>query len=167
MGLRFEWDPKKAENNLKEHAVSFVEASTVFADPLAGIRDDPDHSETEERYIIIGCRKNFEYLWSSSQNEMMPSASSVRGSPQRAKGSNMKKKIVDKMEHWKMRGEYDFSNARPNKYAKKYAEGTNVVVIDPDLIEFFPDAASVNTALRALVSVFPKGKSKGKAISTH
>ncbi len=57
-----------------------------------------------------------------------------------------------------MRKEYDFSKARPNKYAKKYAEGTNIVVIEPDLVEFFPDSESVNSALRALVSVFPKLK---------
>jgi hypothetical protein len=62
-----------------------------------------------------------------------------------------------------MRKEYDFSNARPNKYAKKYAEGTNIVVIEPDLIEFFPDSESVNSALRALVSVFPKTKRRKKA----
>jgi hypothetical protein len=36
-----------------------------------------------------------------------------------------------------MRKEYDFSNARPNKYAKKYAEGTNIVMIEADLVEFF------------------------------
>jgi len=62
MGLRFEWDPKKAETNLKKHGISFVEASTVFADPLAGIRDDPDHSKTEERNIIIGMSKKFRIL---------------------------------------------------------------------------------------------------------
>jgi hypothetical protein len=42
MGLRFEWDPEKARSNLKNHGVSFVEAATVFGDPLAGIRGDPD-----------------------------------------------------------------------------------------------------------------------------
>lgn len=59
-----------------------------------------------------------------------------------------------------MRAEYDFSNARPNKYAEKYAEGTNIVIIEPDLIEFFPDSESVNSALRALVSAFPKSRLK-------
>ena len=62
MGLRFEWDPPKAESNLKKHGVNFVEASTVFADPLAGIKDDPDHSETEERNIIVGMSKKFRIL---------------------------------------------------------------------------------------------------------
>lgn len=68
----------------------------------------------------------------------------------------------DTINNWEMRKEYDFSNARPNKYAKKYAEGTNIVVIEPDLVEFFPDSESVNATLRVLVSIFPKTRSKGK-----
>ncbi len=62
MGIRFEWDPEKAKSNFKKHGVSFVEAATVFGDPLAGIRDDPDHSETEDRYIIIGMSQKFRVL---------------------------------------------------------------------------------------------------------
>jgi uncharacterized protein len=54
MSLQFEWDSKKAEANKVKHGVSFVEAITVFADPLARIFEDPEHSETERREIIIG-----------------------------------------------------------------------------------------------------------------
>ena len=50
----FEWDAKKAAENLKSHGVAFAEALTVFADPLANIFDDPDHSEGERRELIIG-----------------------------------------------------------------------------------------------------------------
>jgi len=70
----------------------------------------------------------------------------------------LKEYVTDNQEKWEMRDEYDFSNVRPNKYAQKYLEGTNIVIIDPDLVEFFPDSESVNTALRALVSIFPKLK---------
>lgn len=66
-----------------------------------------------------------------------------------------------------MRKEYDFSNARPNKYAKKYAEGTNIVMIEPDLVEFFPDSKSVNTALRALVTAFPEAKQRKRKRVSH
>jgi uncharacterized protein len=52
--MRFEWDPKKAEANLKKHGVSFQEAATVFGDPLAITFQDPDHSEEEERQITFG-----------------------------------------------------------------------------------------------------------------
>jgi hypothetical protein len=53
----------------------------------------------------------------------------------------------------KMLEEYDFSSGIRGKYAKRYAEGINVVVLDPDEAEYFPDAKSVNTTLRALVGV--------------
>jgi hypothetical protein len=79
---------------------------------------------------------------------------------QKPKGNNMKKGAID---NWEMRKKYDFSNARPNKYAKKYAESTNIVVIEPDLVEFFPDSESVNATLRVLVSIFPQTRSKSKA----
>ena len=54
MSLRFTWDPRKAEANLAKHAVSFEDAVTVFADPLARIFPDEEHSVTELREIIIG-----------------------------------------------------------------------------------------------------------------
>ena len=54
MSPEFEWDATKAHENLKKHGVAFEEALTVFADPLARIFDDPDHSENERRELIIG-----------------------------------------------------------------------------------------------------------------
>ncbi len=58
MTPEFEWDSKKAEENHKKHGVAFEEALTVFADPLANIFDDPDHSEGERRELIIGHSAN-------------------------------------------------------------------------------------------------------------
>ncbi len=52
--LKFEWDARKAATNITKHGVSFDEALTVFADPLARIFDDEDHSIDEQREIIIG-----------------------------------------------------------------------------------------------------------------
>jgi uncharacterized DUF497 family protein len=54
VGPTFEWDAAKAVANLLQHGVSFEEAATVFQDPLANIHDDPDHSATERRDIIVG-----------------------------------------------------------------------------------------------------------------
>jgi hypothetical protein len=54
MPLRFEWDPEKAAQNLAKHDVSFPEAEGVFADPLALELPDRDHSDDEERWILIG-----------------------------------------------------------------------------------------------------------------
>ena len=52
--LRFEWDENKNAINKAKHKVSFEEAQTVFYDVDAIVIDDPDHSETEERFIILG-----------------------------------------------------------------------------------------------------------------
>jgi len=58
--------------------------------------------------------------------------------------------------------EYDFSNGERGKYAKRYGEGTNVVVVDPDVAEFFPDHDSVNDALRHLAAVIQKQRKTAK-----
>jgi len=52
--MRFEWDEDKAARNAAKHGVSFLEATTVFGDPLSDTFDDPDHSAEERRFIIIG-----------------------------------------------------------------------------------------------------------------
>jgi uncharacterized DUF497 family protein len=52
--MTYEWDPTKAEENIKKHRVSFEEAASVFLDPLAFTFWDPDHSEEEDREITIG-----------------------------------------------------------------------------------------------------------------
>jgi len=54
MAIEFEWDPAKAELNLKEHGVSFDEATTVFRDTLLITITDPDHANSEHRSIDIG-----------------------------------------------------------------------------------------------------------------
>jgi hypothetical protein len=56
--------------------------------------------------------------------------------------------------------EYDFSQGVMGKYAQRYAEGTNVVVLEPDVAEFFPDHESVNDALRSLISIIKKQQKK-------
>jgi uncharacterized DUF497 family protein len=54
MTLEFEWDNDKAKRNIKKHGVSFEEAMTVFADPLSLTIHDPEHSDEEDRFVILG-----------------------------------------------------------------------------------------------------------------
>ena len=54
MAYIFEWDSEKAAENARKHGVTLDEASTVFGDPLALLMPDPDHSEGEERYLLLG-----------------------------------------------------------------------------------------------------------------
>ena len=53
-GLQFEWDEHKAEANAKKHGVSFAEARSVFVDERARLISDPDHSEDEDRFVLLG-----------------------------------------------------------------------------------------------------------------
>jgi hypothetical protein len=52
--------------------------------------------------------------------------------------------------------EYDFSNGERGRYAQRYAEGTNIVLLDPDVAKYFPDQESVNEALRSLVPIIER-----------
>ena len=52
--LRFEWDPSKEAENQRKHRVSFAEAESVFADEHALLIDDPEHSDDEARFVLMG-----------------------------------------------------------------------------------------------------------------
>ncbi len=54
LGVRFEWDRKKAASNANKHGVTFEEAQTVFADPLTIVFGDDEHSDEESRDIAVG-----------------------------------------------------------------------------------------------------------------
>ena len=61
MGYNFEWDPAKAEANLKKHGVSFEEAVTAFGDPFSMNMPDPD-AEGEARFIVLGTSERYRLL---------------------------------------------------------------------------------------------------------
>lgn len=52
--LRFEWDPDKNKQNQRKHGVTFEEAESVFSDDQGLFMSDPDHSEDEDRFILLG-----------------------------------------------------------------------------------------------------------------
>jgi uncharacterized DUF497 family protein len=62
MTLEFEWNSGKARRNLKDHGVSFVDATTVFRDTLSITVADPDHSDSENRFVDIGMSHRGELL---------------------------------------------------------------------------------------------------------
>lgn len=53
-GLKFAWDERKNRSNQRKHGVAFEEAQTAFFDENAKIYSDPDHSEDEDRFILLG-----------------------------------------------------------------------------------------------------------------
>jgi uncharacterized protein len=62
MSLGFEWDPRKAAVNLRKHGVSFEDALSVFSDERARLIDDPDHSEDEQRFLLLGLSSTLRLL---------------------------------------------------------------------------------------------------------
>ncbi len=52
--MEFEWDSEKAQSNLDKHGLSFDEAATAFGDPLSLTISDPDHSDDEDRFVLMG-----------------------------------------------------------------------------------------------------------------
>ena len=62
---------------------------------------------------------------------------------------------------------YDFSKGVRGKYASRYAEGTNVVMLDPDVAEFFPDHDAVNDTLRSIIRVIKKRQDRATQTAEH
>ena len=91
--MRFAWDEAKAEENRRKHGISFEEASTVFADENARLKHDPDHSEEEDRFLLLGfsaklrllivchaCRENGEVIRIISARKATPNERRQYGS---------------------------------------------------------------------------------------
>ena len=53
-GVAFSWDDRKERENQRKHGVSFEEATTAFADENARLKHDPDHSQDEDRFVLLG-----------------------------------------------------------------------------------------------------------------
>ena len=60
--IHFDWDERKNQANIRDHHVSFEEAQTIFYDPAARLIYDPDHSEEEDRFIILGVSRKMRIL---------------------------------------------------------------------------------------------------------
>ena len=60
--IRFEWDARKSSVNKKKHGISFEEARTVFFDENAKLINDPDHSEDEERFVLLGVSSSLKVM---------------------------------------------------------------------------------------------------------
>ena len=60
--LRFSWDPRKSRANERKHGVSFDEAQTVFLDDSALIMGDPEHSDDEDRFVLLGVSSRLRLL---------------------------------------------------------------------------------------------------------
>ena len=122
MGYGFEWDANKATANHRKRGVSFYEASTVFADPLALLTRDPDHSLNEERYLVLGASSSRRLLVVSHTERPPGSESSARARRYATRGATMSKATEPSAEAKDdMRPECDFSGAVQGATARRYA----------------------------------------------
>jgi uncharacterized DUF497 family protein len=151
--VKFTWDPNKAEENLKAHGVDFREAATVFDAPLSTTFPDVDHSVSERRFLIIGCRRSGESWWCPTPRPAILFESSAREPPQGVSDDFMKKTnqvLVDDM-----RPEYDFASMKGGvrgKYAGRARDGTNIVLIEQEVADAFPTERAVNEALKGVLN---------------
>ncbi len=150
MRLTFEWDLRKARSNLAKHGVAFEEVSTIFGDSLSLTIPDPEHSRMESvtsrwvKPLTVNCSLSL------IQTEAIISASSAQDGPA-AENASFMKKTSNKSARKPMREEYDFSQSERGKYARRYAQGTNVVVLEPDVAKVFSNSKSVNVSLRKII----------------
>ena len=144
--------PKKAHVNRRKHGVAFEEAASVFQDPAALTFNDPDHSDEESREMTIGLStKNPGAVslalraggWNSDHKRQKGDTErkeTICGRPQlRQERTSFGLNIVDNAQR-----------GRPGQVLSAGRGGTNLVLVDPELAKVFPDAASVNRALRVL-----------------
>lgn len=155
--MEFEWDPEKAAANEHKHRVSFDEAATAFGDPLSLTIPDPDHSDDEELFVLLGESYQGRLVVVVHKSGKREPASSALDSLPGTRGVIMKK-TPDESE---MRDEYDFSGGVRGKYAERFAEGSNVVVLDPDVAAEFKTRKAVNDALRAQLETRRRASGNG------
>jgi uncharacterized DUF497 family protein len=112
------------------------EAATVFADPLALTYHDPDHSLSEERFITVGMSRNGRVLIVAhsdrGENIRIISARKTTLHENIMKKTTRRRKPTDELR---------------SKYTTRYQAGTNLMLLSPDVAEYFPDEQSVNTLI--------------------
>ena len=150
MSIKSEWDSRKARQNLRKHGIIFDEATTVFADILSVTIPDPDHSEDDERWVTMGLSNRHRLLVVVHLKKRKRSGSLVSEQQSALSGGNMKKGT---RRNDKIRNHYDFTGGVRGKYSHRYAEGTNVVVLDPDVARLFPNRQAVNETLPAVAQI--------------
>ena len=134
--MQFKWDSAKAGANLSKHGVSFDEAKTLLDDPLYVDVYDPDHSDGEDRYIIIGrSRQGWLLIVSyTKRNDTMR----IITSREITRRSEKRMKKVETGIDDEFRPEYDLMSLRVRKLGPgRKTFGGSLVRLEPDVAEVF------------------------------
>ena len=146
--FKFEWDDQKAASNLLKHGVSFDEAVSVFGDSLALTFLDADHTEVEDRSRTMESQAKHGFLWLSIQSAVAAFESSVQERQLDMKKASMKMVDQDIPE---LKREQLGKGVR-GKYLKHFMQGSNVVVLQPEIQKAFPTSEAVNKALASMLA---------------
>jgi len=161
MELVFEWEPRKDQANLKKHGITFTEATSVFGDRLARIFADEVTLPRSSARSLSVIRGRSDSCWFVSPNARnRKSGSSAPGVQPGGNSAIMKNTSRPKSKPTRsdgLRPEYrfDYTKAKPNRFAGRVRTGSLAVLLDPDVAQVFQDAESVNTVLRALMTTMP------------
>ena len=129
--IQFEWDEQKAIQNEQKHHVTFLEAKSVFYDPSAKLIHDPDHSDSEDRFIILGISRKLNLLVVCHCYRLENDIVRIISARQATKNEMMYYRGGNGM-----RDEYDFSSARENPYIPKLKKQITIR-LDAQTIEYF------------------------------
>ena len=142
---------------LKKHGVSFYEAESAFGDPLASVFLDEDHSVEEKREIMIAYSERQRLLVISfTEKRTMLLESSAPDARTRKNVGNTKMSDID--DELRPHYDFDYSNAKPNRFAEKYKKMVRHVGLEPDVADAFPTEESVNEALRQYLKITKPAK---------
>ena len=157
--LRFEWDEKKNEINIKKHGVSFEEASTSFYDDLAIVIPDEKHSEEEERFTLIGKSESNRVLYVSHCERVggIIRLISARKALNREVKEYLRRekmgKVLEDEEMPELTSE-DFKKAVRNPYAQYFREKDSLIVPDKAVEYFIKQATETGTDWRTLANFY-------------
>ncbi|MBI3524724.1 MAG: BrnT family toxin [Betaproteobacteria bacterium] len=142
--FKFVWDDQKAASNLRKHGISFDEAVSVFADDLALTFADTDHFESEDRSRTYGI---------SNKGRLLVVVHTERR-------YNVRIISARKATRYVAKSDQDIPELRRaqlgvgvrGKYFRHFTQGSNVVVLQPEIQKAFPTSEAVNKALASMLA---------------
>ena len=164
MRVDFEWEAVKADANARKHRVGFEEALTEFADPLARLFDDPDHSAREQREIIVGHSTQQRLLLVSfTERDARIRIVSARAATKRERHDyehHTTPNHSDVSDGLRSEYDLDYGQSRRNRFASRMSGTTLAVVLEPDVAKVFDSSEAVNRLLRSVISALPSPPSR-------
>ncbi len=133
--LVFTWDPAKAALNEKKHGVSFDEAQAVFYDDNARLEHDPDHSDDEDRFLLLGLSVKLRVLVVCHCYRVNDSEIRLISARKATKRERKQYGVFT------MRKEYDFTKSKKNPYSR-LLKAQITIRLDRDTIDYFKQLAA-------------------------